>query len=124
VLQSIGCTVVTSPLWTATQQVAQAILLLTRDHRTLLSAPSLLTDQVAELLSRMALAGEVAGDGGVVRVSVPPTRSDVLHACDVAEVRSRAFLLPRAGFVLLADGVHRKEVLTIADVATPQLVHL
>lgn len=87
VLQTRGGTVVTSPLWTATQQVDQAILLLTRDHRTLLSAPWLLTDQVAELLSRMALAGEVAGDGGVVRVSVPPTRSDVLHACDVAEVR-------------------------------------
>lgn len=47
----------------------------------------MLTVQVAELLSRMALAGEVVGDGSVVRVSVPPTRSDVLHACDVAEVR-------------------------------------
>lgn len=43
--------------------------------------------QVAELLSRMALAGEVVGDGSSVQVSVPPTRSDVLHACDVAEVR-------------------------------------
>jgi tRNA synthetase B5 domain len=50
--------------------------------------------QVAELLSRMALAGEVAGDGSVVRVSVPPTRSDVLHPCDVAEVHRTASLLP------------------------------
>lgn len=42
--------------------------------------------QVAECLSRMALAGQVSGDGKSVSVSVPPTRSDVLHACDVAEV--------------------------------------
>lgn len=43
--------------------------------------------QIAESLARMALAGTLTEDGSVVRVAVPPTRSDVLHACDVAEVR-------------------------------------
>ena len=41
---------------------------------------------VAGLLSRMALDAAVAPGGGAVRVRVPPTRSDVLHACDVMEV--------------------------------------
>jgi phenylalanyl-tRNA synthetase beta chain len=43
--------------------------------------------RVADLLSRMALSAEVADGGRAVHVSVPPTRSDVLHACDVMEVR-------------------------------------
>jgi phenylalanyl-tRNA synthetase beta subunit len=63
----------------------------------------MLAVQVAELLSRMALAGEVVGDGSVVRVSVPPTRSDVLHACDVAEVQ-RTACCRRMLADLLADG--------------------
>lgn len=49
---------------------------------TALDAPA-----VAALLSRMALDAEVAPGGAAVRVCVPPTRSDVLHACDVMEVR-------------------------------------
>eukprot|EP00899_Mesostigma_viride_P011529 jgi/Mesvir1/20377/Mv12285-RA.2 len=45
------------------------------------------TDKVCRLLSRMALTSrEVEVDGKkAIEVSVPPTRSDVLHACDVAE---------------------------------------
>ena len=50
---------------------------------TALDAPA-----VAGLLSRMALDAEVAPGGAAVRVRVPPTRSDVLHACDVMEVRT------------------------------------
>ena len=42
--------------------------------------------QVAELLSRMALAAEPSPATQAVRVHVPPTRSDVLHECDVIEV--------------------------------------
>jgi hypothetical protein len=42
---------------------------------------------VAALLSRMALQAEALPGGGAVRVRVPPTRSDVLHACDVMEAR-------------------------------------
>jgi len=43
------------------------------------------TAQMADLLSRMQLQAE-AVEGSKVRVLVPPTRSDVLHACDVMEV--------------------------------------
>ena len=48
---------------------------------TSLDAPA-----IAQLLSRMALDAGVAPGGEAVRVRVPPTRSDVLHACDVMEV--------------------------------------
>ena len=48
--------------------------------------------QIAELLDRMALAAAATADGSAVRVRVPPTRSDVLHACDVIEARSPALL--------------------------------
>eukprot|EP00850_Spirogloea_muscicola_P021335 SM000245S08174 [mRNA] locus=s245:26566:32992:+ [translate_table: standard] len=50
--------------------------------------------EAASLLTRMQLPstaideGGVDGFGGRLRVSVPPTRSDVLHACDVMEVPS------------------------------------
>eukprot|EP00884_Botryococcus_braunii_P012239 jgi/Botrbrau1/21015/Bobra.0144s0029.1 len=37
--------------------------------------------QVSTLLSRMALSASPSSDGMAVRVTVPPTRSDVLHAC-------------------------------------------
>lgn len=50
------------------------------------------TAQMADLLSRMQLQAE-AVQGSQVRVLVPPTRSDVLHACDVMEV-SLVFCLP------------------------------
>ncbi len=51
--------------------------------------------QIADLLDRMALTAEAAADGGTVRVLVPPTRSDVLHACDVFEVRAASHHDPR-----------------------------
>ncbi|KAK9915515.1 hypothetical protein WJX75_000157 [Coccomyxa subellipsoidea] len=40
---------------------------------------------IADLLSRMALTAKAVRDGQAVSVEVPPTRSDVLHACDVME---------------------------------------
>lgn len=42
-------------------------------------------NQVAELLTRMQLETVVVSDAKL-QVSVPPTRSDILHPCDVAEV--------------------------------------
>ena len=42
--------------------------------------------QMADLLSRMQLQAEPVQGQQAVRVRVPPTRSDVLHACDVMEV--------------------------------------
>ena len=50
------------------------------------------TAQMADLLSRMQLQAE-AVPGSQVRVLVPPTRSDVLHACDVMEVRPDPYAL-------------------------------
>lgn len=51
--------------------------------------------EVAGLLSRMALTAEPTCEGQAVRVTVPPTRSDVLHACDVMEVGSNPRLVSR-----------------------------
>eukprot|EP00892_Ulva_mutabilis_P000903 jgi/Ulvmu1/10813/UM069_0049.1 len=47
--------------------------------------------KMAQLLTKMQLASTVAADGAGLVVSVPPTRSDVLHACDVAEDVAIAF---------------------------------
>lgn len=44
------------------------------------------TAEMADLLSRMQLQAEPVQGQQAVRVMVPPTRSDVLHACDVMEV--------------------------------------
>ena len=44
------------------------------------------TAHMADLLSRMQLQAEAVQGERAVRVLVPPTRSDVLHACDVMEV--------------------------------------
>lgn len=40
---------------------------------------------IAALLTRMSLPSTCDADGDAVRVTVPPTRQDVLHACDVYE---------------------------------------
>ncbi|GLT69211.1 hypothetical protein SLA2020_413800 [Shorea laevis] len=44
-------------------------------------------EEVTSLLNRMQLHAEqsVSGDNSTINVSVPPTRSDVLHPCDVME---------------------------------------
>ena len=44
------------------------------------------TAQIADLLSRMQLQAKPVQKSEAVQVLVPPTRSDVLHACDVMEV--------------------------------------
>ncbi|XP_076296196.1 phenylalanine--tRNA ligase beta subunit [Lasioglossum baleicum] len=41
-------------------------------------------DEVAKLLSKMSLKSSV-GNGKTLRVEVPPTRHDVIHACDIYE---------------------------------------
>lgn len=40
---------------------------------------------MAQLLTKMQLSSSVDADGETLTVRVPPTRSDVLHPCDVAE---------------------------------------
>eukprot|EP01116_Phalansterium_solitarium_P024656 TRINITY_DN9089_c0_g1_i1.p1 TRINITY_DN9089_c0_g1~~TRINITY_DN9089_c0_g1_i1.p1 ORF type:complete len:612 (-),score=186.33 TRINITY_DN9089_c0_g1_i1:153-1988(-) len=42
-------------------------------------------DQVVTLLNKMSLASSLSDDRQTITVSVPVTRSDVLHACDVME---------------------------------------
>ena len=44
------------------------------------------SDKVATLLSRMALDASASSSGEAVTVSIPPTRSDILHDADVMEV--------------------------------------
>ncbi|KAK1760427.1 phenylalanyl-tRNA synthetase [Echria macrotheca] len=42
-------------------------------------------DSICNFLSKMAYKAEPSKDGKFVKVAVPPTRADVLHACDVME---------------------------------------
>ncbi|XP_049870661.1 phenylalanine--tRNA ligase beta subunit [Pectinophora gossypiella] len=41
--------------------------------------------KLADMLSRMCLTSQLAAGGDALRVRVPPTRHDVIHACDVYE---------------------------------------
>ena len=41
--------------------------------------------EIASLLTRMCLESKVAGNGSSIEVNIPPTRHDILHACDIAE---------------------------------------
>ena len=41
--------------------------------------------QMASLLSKMSLKVEPSPDASTLTVTIPPTRSDILHACDVME---------------------------------------
>merc|ERR1719494_1037236 len=42
-------------------------------------------EYIADLLTKMCLESKVTEDGQHVDVEIPPTRSDVIHACDIAE---------------------------------------
>eukprot|EP00743_Colponemidia_sp_Colp-15_P001397 GILK01001532.1.p1 GENE.GILK01001532.1~~GILK01001532.1.p1 ORF type:complete len:604 (+),score=105.96 GILK01001532.1:43-1812(+) len=48
-------------------------------------------EKMAALLTRMCLPTSLGSDGDSLSVSVPITRSDVLHACDIAEDVAIAF---------------------------------
>lgn len=50
-----------------------------------LTGVDLKANQVTSLLNKMQLGAELSKDGCNIAVSVPPTRSDVLHPCDVME---------------------------------------
>uniref|UniRef100_W5K6P6 Phenylalanine--tRNA ligase beta subunit n=1 Tax=Astyanax mexicanus TaxID=7994 RepID=W5K6P6_ASTMX len=63
---------------------------LTLSHSLCLS-PSESADSVAQLLTRMCLKSEVVGDDGQILVEIPPTRSDVIHACDIMEDAAMAY---------------------------------
>lgn len=42
-------------------------------------------EKVVQLLDKMSLSGKLHDDKNTITISIPPTRSDVLHACDVME---------------------------------------
>lgn len=43
-------------------------------------------EQVIKLLSRMCLKSEIVGEkSGSIKVTIPPSRSDIIHACDIVE---------------------------------------
>ncbi|KAG2427283.1 hypothetical protein HXX76_012479 [Chlamydomonas incerta] len=58
---------------------------LTTDYVNSLLGVNLPGPDIATLLNKMQVTASLGPDGKALSVSVPPTRSDVLHACDVAE---------------------------------------
>lgn len=48
-------------------------------------------ESISKLLSKMAYTAEPSQDPKFIRVTVPPTRADVLHACDVVCLRALLF---------------------------------
>lgn len=65
--------------------------------------------QIANILGKMQHVATVV-DGNLIHVRVPPTRSDILHPCDVMEVNILALaIIP---FVGTSHGAqHRSEVM-------------
>ncbi|XP_061923934.1 phenylalanine--tRNA ligase beta subunit isoform X1 [Entelurus aequoreus] len=49
------------------------------------------TEKIAQLLTRMCLRSQATGIGDEIEVEIPPTRSDVIHACDIMEDAAMAF---------------------------------
>uniref|UniRef100_A0A671X9B1 Phenylalanine--tRNA ligase beta subunit n=1 Tax=Sparus aurata TaxID=8175 RepID=A0A671X9B1_SPAAU len=49
------------------------------------------TEKIAQLLTRMCLLSQVTGVGDEIEVEIPPTRSDVIHACDIMEDAAMAY---------------------------------
>uniref|UniRef100_A0A8C6ZU85 Phenylalanine--tRNA ligase beta subunit n=1 Tax=Nothoprocta perdicaria TaxID=30464 RepID=A0A8C6ZU85_NOTPE len=46
---------------------------------------------LAKLLTRMCLKSHVTGNGNHIEVEVPPTRPDIIHACDIMEDAAIAY---------------------------------
>ncbi|KAI8817741.1 uncharacterized protein EV422DRAFT_214421 [Fimicolochytrium jonesii] len=42
-------------------------------------------DKIASLLTKMSLGAKASADKKSITVTIPPTRSDILHACDIME---------------------------------------
>jgi phenylalanyl-tRNA synthetase beta chain len=50
-------------------------------------------ESISKLLSKMAYAAEPTNNPKLIKVTVPPTRADVLHQCDVVSLGASALLL-------------------------------
>ncbi|XP_072301473.1 phenylalanine--tRNA ligase beta subunit isoform X2 [Eucyclogobius newberryi] len=48
-------------------------------------------EKIAQLLTRMCLKSRATGAGDEIEVEIPPTRSDVIHACDIMEDAAVAY---------------------------------
>ncbi|XP_056420882.1 phenylalanine--tRNA ligase beta subunit [Hyla sarda] len=48
-------------------------------------------DKLAKLLTRMCLKSHVLEDGEQLEIEIPPTRADIIHACDIVEDAAVAF---------------------------------
>ncbi|KAK2108371.1 hypothetical protein P7K49_013536 [Saguinus oedipus] len=48
-------------------------------------------ENLAKLLTRMYLKSEVIGDGNQIEIEIPPTRADIIHACDIVEDAAIAY---------------------------------
>uniref|UniRef100_A0A803V0Y6 Phenylalanine--tRNA ligase beta subunit n=1 Tax=Ficedula albicollis TaxID=59894 RepID=A0A803V0Y6_FICAL len=46
---------------------------------------------LAKLLTRMCLKSHVTGNGNHLEVEIPPTRADIIHACDIVEDAAIAY---------------------------------
>ncbi|XP_047449361.1 phenylalanine--tRNA ligase beta subunit [Mugil cephalus] len=49
------------------------------------------TENIAQLLTRMCLLSKTTGVGDEIEVEIPPTRSDIIHACDIMEDAAIAY---------------------------------
>lgn len=49
------------------------------------------TEKIAHLLTRMCLLSQATGAGDEIEVEIPPTRSDIIHACDIMEDAAIAY---------------------------------
>lgn len=49
------------------------------------------TENISQLLTRMCLLSCPTGVGDEIEIEVPPTRSDILHACDIVEDAAIAY---------------------------------
>ncbi|KAJ8796089.1 hypothetical protein J1605_018237 [Eschrichtius robustus] len=48
-------------------------------------------ENLTKLLTRMCLKSEVIGDGDQIEIEIPPTRDDIIHACDIIEDAAIAY---------------------------------
>ncbi|KAJ3590780.1 hypothetical protein NHX12_008729 [Muraenolepis orangiensis] len=49
------------------------------------------SESISRLLTKMCLRSWVTGTGDQIQVEIPPTRSDVIHACDIMEDAAMAY---------------------------------
>ncbi|NWH79617.1 SYFB ligase, partial [Piaya cayana] len=49
------------------------------------------SSSLAKLLTRMCLNSHVIGNGNHIEVEIPPTRADIIHACDIIEDAAIAY---------------------------------